>query len=103
MVWAVKALTNTAGIIFLNSPRNHLTKGNIVENPNQQSNEGAQIGAPKEIESTIAKERMVLIIKTAQSNQADAQAVLDILNANPALDASFCRLFGIKPLPAQPA
>ena len=73
------------------------------QDPQPPTAPGAQIGAPKSIESTIAKERMVLIIKTAQSNQADAQAVLDILNANPALDASFCRLFGIKPLPAQPA
>ena len=57
---------------------------------------------PQTIESTMAKERMLLIIKTAQNNQADAQAILDLLNANPALDGSFCRLFGIKPLPPMP-
>lgn len=54
------------------------------------------------IESILAKERMVLIIKAADNNKADAQAILDLLNANPALDGSFCRLFGIKPLPVQP-
>lgn len=53
---------------------------------------------PQSIESTLAKERMVTIIKVAKQNEADAQMILDALNANPALDAAVCRICGIKPL-----
>jgi hypothetical protein len=56
---------------------------------------------PKEIESTLAKERMVQIIKVAKQNQDDAQMILEALNANPKLDAAVCRICGIKPIAVQ--
>lgn len=46
--------------------------------------------------STVARERFVEIIANNQKVIADAQEMMDILNARPDLDASFCRLFGIK-------
>ncbi len=45
--------------------------------------------------STVARERMVLIIANNGKVIEDCKKVLEILNADPSLDASFCRLFGI--------
>ena len=54
---------------------------------------------PTEIGSTIAKERLIFIIAANEHLVADAKALLEILNVNPELDASFCRLFQIQPSP----
>ena len=59
--------------------------------------QGPQIGAPKEIESTVAKERMVKIVHLNSQAAKDAQMILDLLNERPELDMVFCRLFGIRP------
>lgn len=50
--------------------------------------------APK---SSLCRERMMEVIRNTQMTQKAAQAVLDIVNANPDLDGQFCLLFGIKP------
>lgn len=57
--------------------------------------------APEQV-STVAKERMVMIMHKSQRNHDDAKMLLDVLNANPKLDGAFCRLFQINPLPPTP-
>ena len=79
--------------IFLSNPRNHLTKGSLMpdttdkvgETPEEQS-------APL---STVARERFVEIIANNKKVIADAEAMLILINNDPDLDASMCRLFGI--------
>lgn len=51
--------------------------------------------------STIARQRMIEIIAHNKIVQSDCREVLEILNARPELDASFCRLFGLTKQPKQ--
>lgn len=55
--------------------------------------------APESPLSTVARKRMQLIIKNNQTVMEDSRKVLSLLEADPALDASFCRLFGITEAP----
>lgn len=58
--------------------------------------------APKEIESTIAKEKMISLIKQHQTIVDDSIYLLERLNQDPKLDIIMCRMFGIKPQPPMP-
>lgn len=46
--------------------------------------------------STVCKERMELVIANSTILRQDAQTILDLINANPGVDDSFCRVFGVK-------
>ncbi len=45
--------------------------------------------------STVAREKMIEIIANSKRVLADCEAMLDVLNTKPELDATFCRLFNI--------
>lgn len=46
--------------------------------------------------STVARERFVEIIANNKKVIADAEKMMDLINADPSLDDSMCRLFGIQ-------
>lgn len=49
--------------------------------------------------STLARERMIEIIANNKKIIEDSEKLLAVINADHTLDASFCRIFGIKPTP----
>jgi len=47
--------------------------------------------------TTLARERMIEIIANNKLVMKDCTRILELLNADPSLDPSFCRIFGISP------
>lgn len=54
-------------------------------------------GQPMTTQSTLCKERMIEVISATEKTAAAAKSILEILNANPELDAQFCLVFGVQP------
>lgn len=47
--------------------------------------------------TTLARERMIEVIANNKLVVKDCEKILEVLNADPTLDSSFCRIFGISP------